>query len=168
MPISPETPLSARPSPSGRPPWSVRRLIYTGLGLGLAPKAPGTFGTLLGIPLVLLLAGRPWPVYLAVTLGLLLLGWWAAARAERDLGRHDAPEVVIDEVVGYLVTLFLFPAQPLHLLLGFVFFRFFDIVKPWPVRWADRKVGGAWGVMLDDLLAGVYAWLALALVNQWL
>jgi len=147
------------------PPLSFRRLIYTGLGLGLAPKMPGTFGTLLGLPLWWLASGLTWPAYLGLTVFIFLLGWWAAHKAESDLGRHDAPEVVIDEVAGYLVTMFLAPPLPWVMLWGFVFFRLFDILKPWPVGWADRKLPGAFGVMMDDVLAGVYAWLCLQLIH---
>ena len=144
-----------------RPPWSIRRLIYTGLGLGLAPKAPGTFGTILGLPLYWLFSGLSWPWYLLASLSIFLVGWWASQKAEIDLGRHDAPEVVIDEVAGYLVTMILVPISLSAMALGFVFFRFFDILKPWPVSWADKKVPGALGVMLDDILAGIYACLSL-------
>ena len=157
---------SSRPhSGSPRPPWSVARLIYTGLGLGLAPKAPGTFGTLLGLPLYWLLMPFSWPVYLLVTTAVFGIGWWAANQAEIDLGRHDAPEVVIDEVAGYLVTMFLAPAVPGAMILGFLLFRLFDIWKPWPVRWADNKMPGGLGVMVDDVLAGLYAWLALQFIG---
>lgn len=145
------------------PPLSVARLIYTGLGLGLSPKAPGTFGTLLGIPIFWLGRGLSWPLYLALILLVFVIGCWAARRAEADLGCHDAGQVVIDEVAGYLVTMFLAPALPWAWLWGFVFFRLFDIVKPWPVSWADQKVPGALGVMLDDVLAGLYAWGAMQL-----
>lgn len=144
-----------------KPPFSLARLVYTGLGLGLCPKAPGTFGTLLGIPIFLLCEGFSVAAYALVTLALFIVGTWAAGYAERDLGRHDAGQVVIDEVAGYMVTMFLAPALPLNWLWGFVFFRLFDIVKPWPVSWADKKIPGALGVMVDDVLAGVYAWLAM-------
>lgn len=154
----------AQPSRPVRPPWSAARLIYTGLGLGLAPKAPGTFGTLLGLPLYWLLTPFSWPVYLAATVLVSLVGWWAANQAERDLGRHDAPEVVIDEVAGYMVTMFLAPAMPGVMIWGFLMFRLFDIWKPWPISWVDQKMPGGLGVMVDDLLAGVYAWLALQLI----
>lgn len=146
-----------------KPPWSAARVIYTGLGLGLAPKAPGTFGTLLGIPLYLALKPLGWPLYLLGTIAVFGLGCWAGSKAEADLDRHDAPEVVIDEVAGYLVTMFMAPALPWAWLWGFVFFRLFDILKPWPVSWADRRVAGSLGVMLDDVLAGVYAAIALRL-----
>ena len=147
----------------GRPPWSARRLIYTGLGLGLAPKAPGTFGTILGLPLYWLFYHLGWPLYLLGLSAIFAVGWWASMKAEADLGRHDAPEVVIDEVAGYLTTMFLVPLSLSAMVLGFLFFRLFDILKPWPVSWADQKVPGAFGVMLDDILAGIYACLSVHL-----
>ena len=135
----------------------LAKAIYTGLGLGLMPKAPGTFGTLLGLPIYYLIKDFSLAHYLLV-LGLIcLLGLWAGGRAEKDLGRHDAPQVVIDEVAGYLVTMFMIPPLPYAMLWGFIFFRLFDIFKPFPVSWADEKVPGALGVMLDDILAGLYA-----------
>lgn len=145
------------------PPFSLARLIYTGLGLGLAPRAPGTFGTLLGIPIFWLCRDFGWPLYVTLLFLIFVIGVWSAQRAEKDLGRHDAGQVVIDEVLGYMVTMFLAPALPLNWLWGFVFFRLFDIVKPWPVSWADKKIPGALGVMADDVLAGLYAWLVMRL-----
>jgi phosphatidylglycerophosphatase A len=160
--------MTASPLPGRRRFPSGPRLIYTGLGLGLAPKAPGTFGTLLGIPLHFLLAGQAWGWRLALAVLVLAVGWWAAEKAESEIGRHDAPEVVIDEVAGYLTAMLLAPPPlPLAWLAGFVFFRFFDILKPWPVGWADRCVPGGLGVMADDILAGLYAGLALQLTG-WL
>jgi len=146
-----------------RPPWSAARLIWTGLGLGLVPKAPGTCGTLLGWPLFLLVGDFPWPVQAALWALVFGLGWWAARRAEEELGVHDAPQVVIDETAGYLTAVFMAPNRPAAWILGFVLFRFFDILKPWPVSWADRRLPGGFGVMADDVLAGLYAWLALRL-----
>ena len=148
----------------GQPPWSAARLIYTGLGLGLSPKAPGTCGTLLGLPLFWLVGDEPWPVQAGLLALIFGLGWWAARRAEAELGVHDSPQVVIDEVAGYLVAVFMAPNQPAVWIMGFVLFRFFDILKPWPVNLADRGLPGAFGVMFDDLLAGLYAWLALRLL----
>jgi phosphatidylglycerophosphatase A len=147
-----------------RLPWSPARLIYTGLGLGLAPRAPGTWGTLLGLPLYFFWADSTWVEQLAVLTVIFYLGWWAAQRAEADLGRHDAPQVVIDEVAGYLVTMFAVPAHPGAWIFGFIFFRFFDILKPWPINVADQKIPGGFGVMADDVLAGLYAQAALRLV----
>jgi phosphatidylglycerophosphatase A len=143
----------------------LARQIYTVLGLGLLPKAPGTWGTLFGIPLYFLLSRFGWKAYLGGTLAVFLIGWWASARAERDFGRHDDSRVVVDEVLGYLVTMFLAPALPWAFLWGFALFRIFDIAKPGPVGWADRKCPGGLGVMLDDLLAGIFAWASLQLIG---
>lgn len=128
-----------------------------GLGSGAAPKAPGTFGTLAAIPLYLLLRPLdPW-VYLGITLALFLFGIWLCDRVSRDLGVHDHGGIVWDEWVGLLITLWFVPPGWLWLLAGLVLFRLFDILKPQPIRWIDRKVSGGLGIMLDDLLAGVFA-----------
>ncbi|MGD8828057.1 MAG: phosphatidylglycerophosphatase A, partial [Gammaproteobacteria bacterium] len=125
-------------------------------GAGLAPKAPGTAGTVVAIPLYLLLAGLAWPWRLGI-LGLAsLAGFVICGSAARRLGVHDHPGIVWDEICGYLLTMLLAPDGVLWILAGFVFFRIFDIVKPWPVNLADRRVAGGVGIMLDDLLAGAY------------
>ena len=128
-----------------------------GFGSGLLPKAPGTWGTLIGIPFFLLLSPLPLAGYMLATLALFGLGVWVCAKAGRELGVHDHPAIVWDEVVGYLVTMTAAPADWRWLLGGFLLFRLFDILKPWPVRWFDRKVAGGVGVMADDLVAGLMA-----------
>lgn len=135
-----------------------------GLGSGAAPYAPGTFGTLAAIPIYLLLLAFPFWVYLVVMLAMLLVGIWLCDVTSKDLGVHDHSGIVWDEFVGYLITMIAAPSGWLWVVAGFFLFRFFDVVKPWPVRVADRKVGGGWGIMLDDILAGVYAWLALQII----
>jgi phosphatidylglycerophosphatase A len=132
-----------------------------GFGAGLAPRAPGTFGSLLALPVYLLLAPLAAPVYLAVVAALLLLGVWATARCERALGTHDHPGIVFDEIVGQLIALFLAPTHWASLLAGFALFRLFDIWKPGPIHWLNRRVPGGWGIMLDDVAAGVAAALCL-------
>ncbi len=107
------------------------------------------------------MAPLPWYLQLAATLALLALGTWATQRVIDKYGVHDPGAVVVDEIVGVWLALFLLPASVLLVALGFVLFRFFDIVKPWPVSWADKSVPGAFGVMLDDVLAGLLAWLVL-------
>ncbi|MGD8378988.1 MAG: phosphatidylglycerophosphatase A [Gammaproteobacteria bacterium] len=130
--------------------------LAAGFGAGLAPKAPGTAGTVVAIPLYLLLAGLAWPWRLGI-LGLAsLAGFVICGSAARRLGVHDHPGIVWDEICGYLLTMLLAPDGVLWILAGFVFFRIFDIVKPWPVNLADRRVAGGVGIMLDDLLAGAY------------
>ncbi len=132
-----------------------------GFGSGLAPRAPGTFGTLAAVPLYLLLAPLPLPIYLGLVLLFFAVGVWACERTSRDLGVHDASAIVWDEVVGFLLTMAAAPAGWVWLLLGFALFRLFDILKPWPIGWLDRRIGGGLGIMLDDIAAGALAWLVL-------
>jgi phosphatidylglycerophosphatase A len=134
-----------------------------GLGAGTVPVAPGTFGTLVAIPVYLLLRGWPLWFYVAVTAVLFCLGVWLCGRTARELGVHDHPGIVWDEIVGLLVTMTGAPAGWTWLAAGFVAFRFFDILKPWPIRWLDRRVEGGIGIMLDDVGAGIYAALILQL-----
>lgn len=141
-------------------PWC---LIAVGFGSGLAPKAPGTFGTLAAIPVYLALAGLHQALYAAVVLLFLGLGVPACGRCGRVLGKADHSAIVWDEVVGFLITMWGVAVSWQSLLLGFVLFRFFDIVKPWPIRVIDRRTRGGWGVMLDDVAAGVLAALILHL-----
>ncbi len=128
-----------------------------GLGLGLAPRAPGTFGTLLGLPLFAWLGGLPLWLYVGTVLCLALLGVWICGRAAEALGVHDHPGIVWDEVVGYLVAMMALPVSLSWMLAGFVAFRLFDICKPWLIRVLDRRVGGGAGIMLDDIAAGLFA-----------
>ena len=131
--------------------------LATWFGCGLARPAPGTWGTLGGLPLgILLMMGGP--VYLAA--GIIIVfaaGLWAAREFEKATGEHDAGMIVIDEVAGIWVTLLAAQMTPLSLLLAFLLFRAFDILKPWPVSWCDKKLPGAWGVMMDDIVAGIFA-----------
>jgi phosphatidylglycerophosphatase A len=127
---------------------------------GFSPVAPGTAGTLGAVPLYWALSHLGWPAYLAVTAALLILGVPAAGRAGRYWGVVDASPIVIDEVVGYLLTMALVPFSWTAAAIGFALFRLFDIWKPWPVSALDRMKSGL-GVMLDDVGAGVYGWVAL-------
>ncbi len=132
-------------------------LLAFGFGSGLAPRAPGTFGTLVGIVFFWPLAGLPPTAYLLIVAMLFVLGVWLCGKTSRDLGVHDHGGIVWDEIVGLLVTLFGAPFEGSVVLAGFVLFRFFDIVKPWPIGWLDRRVSGGFGIMIDDVLAGVFA-----------
>jgi phosphatidylglycerophosphatase A len=131
---------------------------------GYAPAAPGTFGTLGAIPLYLVLSRLPAGAYLAATAAFAALAVAAAARAGRYWGIPDASPIVIDEVAGYLVTMALVPFSWPATLAGFVLFRVFDVLKPWPASAFDRVKTG-FGVVMDDLAAGVYAWAALRLLQ---
>ncbi|NTV12916.1 MAG: phosphatidylglycerophosphatase A [Desulfobulbaceae bacterium] len=135
--------------------------LATGLGLGYAPFAPGTFGTMLALPLYFLISRLPLPLYAGAMFILILIAVAAAGAAEKILDRPDPPEVVCDEVVGMLVTMIALPPHPLAWLLAFGLFRLFDIVKPWPVGYIDRHFHGGLGIVMDDLAAGLYALAAL-------
>jgi phosphatidylglycerophosphatase A len=156
--------MTTSPAPEGRPNWrNPRHLLAYGLGSGAAPVAPGTFGTLAAIPLALLLQPLEPAPYLALVILLFLLGIPICGRTAQDLGLHDPGGIVFDEWVGLLLTLWLAPPGWPWLLAGFLLFRLFDIWKPWPIRWLDRRVGGGLGIMLDDLLAGLFAFVFLQL-----
>ena len=132
-----------------------------GFGSGCAPQAPGTFGTLAALPLYLLMQPLPLWIYTAITVAGFILGVWICGRTAQDLGVHDHPAIVWDEVVGYWLTMLAAPPGWLWMVLGFLLFRFFDILKPWPIRAADRHISGGLGIMFDDVLAAVFAWLVL-------
>ncbi len=152
-------PTSERPRLTRPAHW-----LAFGLGAGLAPRAPGTFGTLAAVPLYLALAGLPLPAYLVLIVALFAWGVWLCGVTARDLGVHDHPGIVWDEVVGYLVTMTAAPPGWGAVVAGFVLFRLFDILKPWPIGALDRRLTGGLGIMADDLLAGVFAALVLHLV----
>ena len=137
-------------------------LLSLGFGSGLAPRAPGTFGTLVAVPVYLLCAQLPLVTYLSVVVAAFVLGVYLCGRTARALGVHDHPGIVWDEVVGYLLTMAWAPSGWLWVVLGFIFFRLFDILKPWPIRLLDRSVHGGLGIMIDDALAGVLAAACLA------
>ncbi|ARU29290.1 phosphatidylglycerophosphatase A [Cellvibrio sp. PSBB006] len=132
-----------------------------GFGSGLAPKAPGTAGTLVAIPIFWVIQDLSWPLYVSWLLVTFLLGVVWCGRSSRALGVHDHGGIVWDEMVGYWLTMFFAPAGWQWMLLGFILFRFFDILKPWPIGAVDRRVHGGFGIMIDDVLAGVYAWISL-------
>ena len=139
-----------------------------GFGSGLAPIAPGTFGTLAAVPFYLLLANLPIPAYLGVTFLLFLIGVWLCGRCEQILGVQDHSGIVWDEFVGLFITLAGVTPSLVTVTAGFCLFRLFDALKPWPSSWLDRRVHGGLGIMLDDVLAGVFAWLGLRLfLNVW-
>ncbi|GGG52484.1 phosphatidylglycerophosphatase A [Pseudohongiella nitratireducens] len=132
-----------------------------GLGSGAVPKAPGTFGTLAGLLIYLCLPAMSPMSYVAFIAVMLLLGIWLCGKTADDIGVHDHGGIVWDEFVGIWLTLWLIPEGWLWLCLAFVLFRIFDIAKPWPIGWLDRKLGGGLGIMMDDVLAGAFAWICL-------
>ncbi len=135
--------------------------LSLGFGSGLFPVAPGTAGTLAAIPLYLLLARLDLSAYLAVTVLLFAVGVYLCELTSRELGGQDHPAIVWDEIVGYLITMIAAPPKIEWLVAGFLLFRLFDILKPWPIRVLDRRIKGGLGIMLDDVLAGIFAALIL-------
>ncbi len=152
--------------------WSC---IAAVVPLGLMPKAPGTFGSLAGIPVGLLFyhygqtlaaywGTAAWVVQLFFLALLGVLSWWSIQETEKFWSTHDDGRIVIDEVLGQAIPLSLLAADWKMVLLAFVLFRFFDIVIPGPIGWADRELAGAWGTLIDDVIAGIFAWAVLAIV----
>lgn len=137
--------------------------LALGAGSGLAPKAPGTFGTLAAIPIVLLMPSNV-AIYCAIVLVLFAAGVWLCDTCANNLGVHDHPAIVFDEWVGYLITMVAAPRSWMFLALGFALFRLFDILKPWPIGMADKRVSGGLGIMVDDVIAGVFAAMTLQLI----
>lgn len=149
-----------------RAPASIWRnpihFLAFGLGSGAAPWAPGTFGTAAAVIPYLLWIQHLSPVWFLLLLAVtFVIGVWLCEQTSEDLGVHDHSGIVWDEFVGYWLTMFLAPQGWQWALIGFVLFRFFDVLKPWPVKWADRRVAGGFGIMVDDVFAGVYAWLCM-------
>ena len=139
-------------------------LLALGFGSGLAPKAPGTFGTLAAIPIFLLLSLLPFSGFVLATIFISVVGIWLCEKTANDMQVHDHPAIVWDEVAGYLISMLLVPVSWQTVLLGFVLFRIFDIAKPWPVSFFDKKVEGGLGIMLDDIVAGILACASLHLL----
>jgi phosphatidylglycerophosphatase A len=140
----------------------IRRPIHFlafGFGAGLAAKAPGTWGTLVAVPIfiILHLLKITDVYYLAVVILLLIAGIWICGRTANDIGVHDHGGIVWDEIVGYLITLVALPMHWSIIIAGFILFRLFDIAKPWPISWLDKKVQGGLGIMLDDIVAGLFS-----------
>lgn len=132
-------------------------LFAFGFGAGLSPVAPGTFGTLVAVPIVIFVQQFGWLAHLGFA-GLAILGGiYVCGESAKRLGVHDHPGIVWDEIAGYTVTMLAAPPHWYWLLCGFVLFRIFDILKPWPIREADHSLAGGLGIMLDDIIAGLFA-----------
>ena len=140
------------------------KVVAIGFGSGLVPFAPGTAGTLVGIPIYLALSRVPWSIYFAIVVAITFLACYVSHEAERIFGEKDPPRVVIDEIVGFLWTMFLVGPTFLHVLVGFILFRFFDILKVFPAGYFQKKLPGGFGVVMDDVVAGMYSNIALLLI----
>ncbi len=140
---------------------SPRMFLAFGLGSGLSPVVPGTMGTLAAIPFYLALVQLPWWAYAGIVLVAALVGNHLCGYASKKLGVHDHSGIVWDEFVGFWITMFMVPFSWQNVLVGFVLFRIFDMAKPWPISWVDKHAKGGFGIMVDDVIAGVAAWLCL-------
>ena len=131
--------------------------IATGAYSGYLPKAPGTWGSVVGVGIWAALVRLELPLYAGIVAALFIIGTACAGSAEKIVDHGDPGIVVIDEIVGQLIALAAMPFHPVAALLGFALFRFFDILKPFPINWLDKHIHGGLGIMLDDVIAGVYA-----------
>lgn len=138
--------------------------LALGFGSGLAPKAPGTFGTLMAVPLYLLLQLLVLQNYILVVIFITLAGIYICDKSAKMMGEHDHPGIVWDEFAGFFITMIAVPFEWVWVLLGFALFRFFDIVKPQPIKWLDKSVAGGFGIMIDDVLAGIMAGISLHII----
>ena len=139
--------------------WKTSPILFLafGFGSGLTKKMPGTMGTVAAIPVYLLLMQANSWLYGILTVLVCVTGIWICQNAADQLGEHDFGGIVWDEIAGFLITMCLVPFTWTAVLVGFILFRFFDILKPWPIKWIDQKVSGGLGIMLDDVLAGIFA-----------
>ena len=142
-------------------------LVAFGFGLGLAPAAPGTVGTLLGVVFAWLALDLGILVQIGIGVAMFVAGIWICDNSSRRIGQHDPGGIVWDEIAAMYLTLLVAPTTISAWILAFVLFRFFDIVKPWPIRDLDHRMRGGLGIMLDDLVAALYAAILLALYG-WL
>ncbi|HCH70808.1 MAG TPA: phosphatidylglycerophosphatase A [Colwellia sp.] len=135
------------------------QFLALGFGSGLAPKAPGTFGTLAAIPVFLLLTMlMPTPLPYAIAVMVMgFAGIYICGKTADNVGVHDHPAIVWDEFVGFFITMFMVPVSWQSILVGFILFRIFDILKPWPISFIDKNMTGGLGIMFDDVLAGIFA-----------
>ncbi|MBC7658673.1 MAG: phosphatidylglycerophosphatase A [Chitinophagaceae bacterium] len=146
------------------PYWTFASRLAVVYPLGMLPKAPGTWGSLAGLPVAWLIAQSVQglgdfsiPVAVFLLCGVGLISWWSIDRTEKQWNTHDDGRIVIDEVLGQAIVSVFFPFDAFHMITAFAFFRFFDIFKPGPIGWADQKLPGALGTLLDDVIAGIFA-----------
>ena len=140
-------------------------ILATGFGVGYSPVAPGTLGTLVAIPIYYFLSENPSPLYEITLIGFFFLSVWISENAEVFFRKKDDSRIVIDEMMGFLITMLWVPKTTLFIILGFILFRFFDILKPFPIRHLEKRLKGGFGVVLDDVMAGVYANVMLQIIS---
>jgi phosphatidylglycerophosphatase A len=141
-------------------------ILATGFGVGYSPVAPGTLGTLVAIPLYYFLSNISSPIYEITLIGFFFLSVWISENAEIFFGKKDDARIVIDEMMGFLITMLWVPKTILFITIGFLLFRFFDILKPFPIRYLEKRLKGGFGVVLDDVMAGIYANVILQIIGR--
>jgi len=141
-------------------------ILATGFGVGYSPVAPGTLGTLVAIPVYYFLSNISSPIYEITLVGFFFLSVWISGNAEIYFGKKDDQRIVIDEMMGFLITMLWVPKTIHFIIIAFFLFRFFDILKPFPIRHLEKKFKGGFGVVLDDVMAGVYASIILHLIGR--
>jgi len=141
--------------------------LATGCYVGKIPFAPGTFGSAVGLPIAYLVSLTPLPFSLLFIIAFIGFAVLISNRAEIVMAKKDPGDIVIDEIVGIVITFINFAVNVWILIAGFILFRIIDIMKPYPIRWIDRQVSGGCGVVLDDVIAGIYANLILRLITLW-
>ena len=140
-------------------------ILATGFGVGYSPVAPGTLGTLVAIPIYYFLSEIPSPLYEITLIGFIFLSVWISEKAEIFFVKKDDQRIVIDEIVGFLITMLWIPKTTRFIIIGFILFRFFDILKPIPIRRLEKGLKGGYGVVLDDVAAGAYANIVLQVIH---
>jgi len=140
--------------------------MATGFGVGCSPVAPGTLGTLVAIPVYYFLSNISSPIYEITLIGFFFLSVWISENAEIFFGKKDDQRIVIDEMMGFLITMLWVPKTIRFIIIGFLLFRFFDILKPFPIRRLERRLKGGFGVVWDDVMAGVYANVILQIIGR--
>lgn len=151
------------PASIWRNPW---HFIAFGFGTGAIPFAPGTFGTLIAIPFYLAMQSLPALNYFVITVLVIAASIWMCNKVSKEIGIDDHQGMCLDEIVGFLVTMFNAPHGWQWILLGFLLFRLFDIWKPWPIRQIDAKMTGGFGMIFDDVLAGIYSYFILQIIAR--
>jgi phosphatidylglycerophosphatase A len=142
-------------------------MLATGFGVGYSPIAPGTMGTLLSIPIYLFLSQIPSPLYELTLLTFFFLASWISEQAQKYWATKDDQRIVIDEMMGFLITMLWIPRTIFFISMGFILFRFFDILKPFPIRRLEKRWKGGFGVVLDDVAAGVYVNIILQIISYY-
>mgnify|MGYP000869579907 CR=1 FL=1 len=155
-----------KPKMTIKTPW---QFLASGFGAGLSPIAPGTMGTLVAVPLWAIFASfLPLWGYLLLIIIASIIGITICQKASDELGVHDHGGIVWDEFVGLWITMLFAPVSWASAILGFLLFRFFDVLKPWPIKAIDEKISGGFGIMFDDIIAGIFALIALQLVLHYI